>query len=199
MSATDTVLLTSLAREPGKAIRLESCGMGFSGMPAIFVPSLRWSARADRVVVATTAQYEVRVFEGDSLLHVVRRTIAPAPATAAAAQRELGDGMRVRTEGGERVCDPVELVEQRGFAPVIPAIASVAIDPDGRLWVERGHVRGDPAAIDLFDARGDYLGTLPPGTPLPVVFLSARRVATIETDELDVQRIAIHDLVATGS
>jgi hypothetical protein len=115
------------------------------------------------------------------------------------AERELGDGMRVRVEGVPRVCAAAEVVAQRGFRPVIPAIANVAIDPAGRIWVERGHVLGDSAPIDLFDERGDYLGTLPSGTAFPLAFLSARRVATVVTDELDVQRIVVHDIDESGT
>ena len=195
VTATGTATLARAPRPAGKSIRLESCGMGFTNMPPLFAPTLRWTARSERVAVAAGAEYEVRVLAGDSLLRVIRRAVAPLPATLAEAKREIGDAMTVRTDGGERRCAAEEVAEQRGYAPVIPAVARLAIDPAGRLWVERGHVRGDPAAIDLYDDRGDYLGTLPAGTPFPTAFLSATRLASISTDELDVNRIVVQDFV----
>ena len=195
MTATGTATLARAPRPAGKSIRLESCGMSFTNMPPLFAPTLRWAARSGRVAVAASAEYEVRVVAGDSLLRVIRRAVAPLAATLAEAKREIGEAMTVRTEGGERRCASEEAAEQRGYAPVIPAIARLAIDPAGRLWVERGHVRGDPAAIDLYDDGGDYLGTLPAGTPFPTAFLSATRLATLSTDEFDVNRIVVQDFV----
>lgn len=65
---------------------------------------------------------------------------------------------------------------------------------------ELGGVRGGdslgrhlrrPAVIDVPAPDGEYLGTLPEGTPWPVAFLSSRRFAAIETDELDVDQVVI--------
>lgn len=194
VTPADTVRIVARVRTPGGPIRLESCGMGFTGMPPLFTPTLRWSAAGAFVAVATTAEYEIRVIRDGTLMRIVRRDIAPVPATPEAAVRDLGEGMTVRTEGGVRRCSGEELVEKRGVAPVIPAIARVAIDPAGRLWVERGHVRGDPAPIDIFDENGDYAGTLPPGSPFPILFVGPDRIGTVATDSLDVSRLVITDV-----
>lgn len=79
----------------------------------------------------------------------------------------------------------------RGFAPTIPAIARVALSPDGRLWVEHRAARGDPQAIDLFTPDGHYAGTLPPGSPFPILFLPDGRIAAAETDEFDATRLLV--------
>lgn len=194
MTETDTAHLVSLPVPQRRAIQLTSCGMAFSGMPPVFTPTLRWTKRGTRTVVATSAEYDLLVFDGDSLVMRIRRDIAPSPATAELAVQDLGPAMEVRTEGGVRRCDPGEVVEQRGYADVMPAIARLILDPAGRLWVERSHVRGQSAPIDVYDARGDYAGTLPASTPFPVTFLSANRMASIEVDELDVSRLVIHHI-----
>jgi hypothetical protein len=195
LTPADTSVLAAVAFPPGKPIQLESCGMSFSGMGPLFSPTLRWAAHGNTVALATSDAYEVRVFRDITPVRSIRRSLRPITATREAAVRELGEGMRVRTERGVVTCAPDEVVEQRGFAAVIPAIARIEIDPEGRLWVERGHVADDDAPIDLYDAAGEYLGTLPSGTPFPVTFLSASRPATITTDELDVTRVAVYELV----
>jgi hypothetical protein len=195
LTPTDSLVLAAVVLPPGKPIQLESCGMSFSGMPPLFSPTLRWAARGNTVAVATTDAYEVRVFRDNTLVRSIRRSVRPLTGTREAAMRELGEGMRVRTERGAVTCAPEEVAEQQGFAAVIPAIARIEIDPNGQLWVERGHIADDEAPIDLYSEAGDYLGTLPAGTPFPVTFLTASRPATITTDELDVARVAVHELV----
>ena len=75
--------------------------------------------------------------------------------------------MRVSFPGGIRVCDPEEVVEQRGVADVIPVIEVLAEGPQGTLWVKRSTSLALPASIDVFESDGTYQGTLPPGSPLP--------------------------------
>lgn len=173
-------------------VQLRSCGMGFSGMPPVFAPTLRWSASGTRTVVAGSADYDLAVFEGDALVRRIRRPVAPRPATERLAIEDQGEGMQVRLESGIVTCDPAEFVEQVGFEPVIPAVGSIALAPDGAIWVERGGVRGEPRAIDLFSAEGEYQGTMPPGTPFPVAFFPDGRIAAGETDELDVTRLVVY-------
>src|SRR5690606_13429771 len=97
----------------------------------------------------------------------------------------------VGTDQGERVCRTDEVVEKRGFAPVIPAISRIALDPQGGMWVRRGGVGDEPRPIDVFAPDGAYLGTLPPETPFPAAFLPNGTYAAVTTDELDVARIVI--------
>jgi hypothetical protein len=192
IAGSDTTNLARVTSPAGRAIQLASCGMGFSSMPPMFTPTLRWASAGPRTAIATAAEYDILIIDGDSLIRRIRRDIAPAPATMELAVRDLGDAMQVRTEGGVRRCDPTEVVEQRGVADLMPAIARMAIDPANRLWVEHGHVRGETAPIDIFDAEGDYIGTLPAGTPFPVAFLTPHRLAAVETDEFDVSRLVIY-------
>lgn len=196
IEADDTVHLATLPRQPGRTIQLESCGMSFTSMPPFFTPTLRWSAQDTRTAVAVNAQYEILVLDDTAPIRRIRRDIAPQPATTELAIQDLGPGMQVRTEGGVRRCDSAEVVEQRGIADVMPAIARLALDPLGRLWVERGHVRDATAPIDVFEANGDYLGTLPAGSPFPVTFLSPARFAAIEVDELDVSKLVIYRITS---
>lgn len=93
---------------------------------------------------------------------------------------------------GERVCDPAEVVEQRGFAPHLPTVGRLALAPDGTLWVQRYSVgEDDPGPIDLFDPDGRYLGTLSDDPPFPVGFLPDGRILFSEKDEWDVERLAV--------
>ncbi|HSJ25156.1 MAG TPA: hypothetical protein VK929_10830 [Longimicrobiales bacterium] len=191
-TAADSRELVDMTMAEMKPVQLASCGMGFSGMPPVFSPSLRWAANGDRLVVVRSDGYDIEVFDDGVPTFRIRRDMAPTPATTALAVQEQGEGMRVGTEGGYRVCEPQEVVEQLGVAPTIPAIGQLAVAPDGSIAVRRGGVRDTPRAIDLFAADGEYLGTLPPGSPFPLAFLPDGRIAAADTDALDVTRLVVY-------
>ena len=128
---------------------------------------------------------------------ILRRAIEPARATREAASATIGDGVRVVAGGGVRICDPEEVVERRGFAETIPVIGEVARGPGSTLWVRRSSGPGAPEPIDVFDRDGTYLGTLPGATPFPVAVIR-EQFAAIETDETDVDRLAVYRIVANA-
>lgn len=195
IAGPDTTELASLSRGPMKPIQLKSCGMGFSGMPPLFQPTLRWYATGARTAFVASAAYEVRVLDGGNEVMRIRREIAPLPATKELALQQVGDAMEVRTDAGVRRCLPDDVVEQQGFAPEIPTISAIVLSPDGRLWVQRGGVRDEPKPIDVFSPDGEYEGTLPAGTPFPILFLPDGRIGAAETDDVDVTRLVVYNVV----
>ena len=85
-----------------------------------------------------------------------------------------------------------QLIEKRGIAPRLQAVDALRFAPDGGLWAVRGHVDGEEPAIDVFDPDGEYVGTLPPGSPVPLLFLPDGRLVAEERDELDVERLVVY-------
>jgi hypothetical protein len=177
---------------PFKPIELKSCGMGFSGMPPIFSPAVAWDATGGRVAFARQDVYDVHLRENGRDVRRIRRDVTPVEATKELAVRELGDGMKVRTNAGMRVCQTDEVVEQRGIAPTLPLVRNIALSPDGELWVRRGGISGDPAPIDVFAADGAYIGTLPPTVPFPAAFLPDDRIVAVDVDEDDLGHARIY-------
>lgn len=108
--------------------------------------------------------------------------------------------MRVSFGGGAACAIPAdEVAEARGYAPVVPAIRSLIVAPNGELWIRRGGPFTDPPVIDVFDRTGEYLGTLPAGSPLPIAFTPSGGIAAIDKDEAsDVERLAIYTVGRDG-
>jgi hypothetical protein len=196
---TETLVRTTggqaeeLARQswpPAKRVDYGCIGLQ---MPPLFAPELVWDARGDRVVVSHGTAYALMVHPAAGRPLGIRRELPPRAATRALALAEVGEeGLKVRHPGGECRIAPERVVEGRGYAEVIPAIGNVALAPDGRIWVQRGTVKGEAAVIDLFAADGAYLGTLPAGAPVPAAFTPAGEVVAIEKDELDVPRLVVY-------
>lgn len=186
-------VVTLASREtPAPTMQMfKSCPIGLALGP-IFEPRLLWTTAAGRVYFASDTGYVVDVHDGTRRLLSVRRSRGARPATREMAVAEIGEGLKIRWSSNACTVDPAEVLEVRGVAPVLQAVARIGVAPDGSIWVTRGAVKDAPRIVDVFDAEGEYLGTLPEGAPEPVAFLPAGDVVAIEKDELDVERIVVY-------
>jgi hypothetical protein len=193
----DTTELARLSSPSTGVIEFESCGMALSGMSQIFSPNIVWDAWRDRAVVREGPAYQVDLFDRGTHVARYRRSIEPVRANRDLAARELGEGMRMMTSAGARECAWDEVIEKRGFADVVPAIRTLRVGPEGRLWVSRGGPRPESTPTDVLAADGTYIGTLPADAPFPIGFLPDGRMLATETDELDVVRLVVYRIEET--
>ena len=186
----------------------------------VFDPELYFGVLPDgNLAVVDSTDYRVKVVSDDgTVLRTLSRPLTPQPVTRRVREAEkarrleemesgLGGGVTVvGTSGGtvRRVSDPAALrerVEQLEFAEVVPVVAGLATDPQGRIWIERAASVGEERGlIDILDSRGEYLGTLEPGTlRIPDAFGPGGLVAFIERDEFDVPRVEVKRLRLGGN
>ncbi len=195
MNETDTVEVVRYVREVGGMVTLESCGMMFQGIPPLFSPTTRWAQGVEgEMVVVGTSRYELDIYGAPdfSLRRRIRRQVPPVQSTQEMAEAEVGDGMRVLTPAGERVCDAAEVAEQRGFASQVPPVTRVAVSPSGEIWVRRWAPGDEEGEVDVLGPDGAYLGTLPAGFPFPDAFLGPDRLVVREEDELELTSVVVY-------
>jgi hypothetical protein len=190
---TRTGFLVEVKR-PVASASFPSCGGTSRPMPPIFSPELRWSLGRDELAAAAGPEYEIRVFDRGVLVRTVTRDVPPLPASRELALRAVGAGLELTTPV-RCLVPPAEVLQVRGFAPVVPTISGLAVAPDGSVWVRRAVVRGeeDPA-IDILRPDGGYLGTLPPGSPFPAAFAGRAgdyRVVSIATPDRRVTEVLV--------
>jgi hypothetical protein len=184
--------LATIERPRPELLEFRGCGIRMA-LPPLFSPDIVWTTNGRRIAWASGTQYEVAVLDSGGRRMLVRRDLPPRDATPELAQREVGDSLRVR--GGTLRCAiaPDAVVEARGFAPVIPSIRSVSIARDGSLWVQRTTPRNDPPLIDVFSADGEYRGTLPAGSPVPLAFFPNGDIgAAKKSADDDVERLVVY-------
>ena len=191
-SGSDSTDIRTLETPPAHEVRMLDCG-GIVRLPPLFAPEMVWDRRGGTLAVSSTAEYVVDLYDGGALVRSVRRELPVREATKDMALKEVGEGMRVRFGDGPSCLFPAsKVVEQQGFAPHVPWVASIALAPDGRLWVERRAVgQNARGPIDIFGPEGAYEGTLPDGTPFPAAFLSDGRIAVVQKDSMDVPMILV--------
>lgn len=171
-----------------------SCGGGIN-FPPLFTPHVVWDHRDGMTAVVPGAGYRIDLYRDGSLVRSVRRDIPVTAATRVVAIAEVGEGFRINFGRGPCLVPPEEYVDARGWASTVPAIANLRIAPDGGLWVQRRVPGEEHPPIDVFGPDGVYAGTLPPGTPFPALLLPDDRVAVITTDDTDVDRLAVKEVV----
>ena len=187
---SDTV---SIAEMPRPELVMKDYGCVGLNLPPMFTPSLISAAAGDTVAVAASPEYEIGLYRAGERFASVRRDLPPRPITREMALQEVGEERRIGFgRGGECRIPGDKMVDTQGYAPVLPAIQALEVDPSGRIWVQRGHLKDEETSTDVFAADGEYLGTLPPGTLFPAAFMPDGRVVTVETDELDVPHVVVY-------
>lgn len=190
--AGDTTTVLSIPSAPLKPVDF-GC-VKISGMAPLFAPSLQWDAIDNHILATSGAEYVLDLYEGPRHAASIRRDLPPRPATRELALRQVDD-FKVFIEGsGECKVPAARVVDEQGIAEFLPAIGRIRVAPNGTIWVQRYAVRGEAAPTDILSPDGEYLGTLPEGTPFPAAFLHRDRIAAIEKDELDLQRVVVYQI-----
>jgi hypothetical protein len=139
---------------------------GWWGAP-VFDGDLLWDAHDEWTVTVTARAYRFEVRDGTG--RVVTEVVAPTPdLTVTAAHRawyfehRFRDEIRVRGD-----FTPTAASRERiPFAERMPAIAAIALDAQGRVWVRAQLPEPGRTRLDLFTRQGDYLGSIEErGTP----------------------------------
>lgn len=187
-----------------------------------FRPALHVGVLPDgRVAVVDSVGYRVKLIGADGgVAGVIERRIAPERVTEAIQEAErarqidaLSDnaGITIRGLGGVEMASGevaeqlrermLPMIEDMVFPEVVPVVAGMAVDGEGRLWIARTAPGGaGDGPIDIVTPEGDYVGTLPPGAPrIPDAFGPDGLMAYIETDEMDVPSVRVIRLMSLTS
>lgn len=168
-------------------------------IPPIFSPAIVWTARGDRIGVNDRPAYEVREYRGARPAAIYRRDVEAVRATAVLAGRELGvDSMRMVAGSGRCAVAAAEAAEAAGFAENVPPIRNLMLAPDGSWWVLRRVPGPENNRIDILSDEGEYVGTLPAGSPWPAAFRSADEIVALERSDLGVARIVVYRVRRNG-
>ena len=189
-TALETRRMISGREGTATTVDFPSCGVFDRGMPRVFRPSIPWHDRGNRLAIASDLEYVVYVFDDMQPTMQIRRSIDPRRANRQMALREM-EGFAARPGC---VVPADEAVRALGFEEYLQAVAKVAVGPDGGIWVLRGQVADEPSLIDVFGSDGHYVGTLPPGSPFPIAFLSSDRILVAALDELDAPTLTAYDV-----
>lgn len=190
----DTIVLAEWEKVPTTTIVHPTCALRV-GYGPIFEPEMVWDTNGRDVAVLAGYSYRLDLYGPDGkLVRSIRRAVDLIQATSDDARQELGPVPGFRIRGRLCTWDPKELVELRGFYPLIQPLDAMALTPDGYLWARRTNPGDDPGSIDVFRPDGTYAGSLPGSTPFPDAFLDSTHFLTIETDEFDVEYVVVYEI-----
>lgn len=191
VAGADTVELVR-APEPEPALVELSC-MRFA-MPPFLSPGIVWAAHGDRVIARTTAEYSIAVYDAAGRQSAIwRRDLPLIPSTIPLAAAEVGSDS-LRMLGGCAV-SAEEAAERLGYATYAPHIQNLALARDGHVWVRRRTDQPNAFVIDILSSDGEYIGTLPAGSPFPAAFRGTDEIVTVERDSLDVPHVVVYRIV----
>ncbi len=187
----DTTELAAVTPPGTKLVEIPNCPIRVQ-QPPIFAPELTWAAGRVLVVVNEGPEYAISLFDGTRQVASYRRDVQPRQATAEIAAGEFPDGLRLRGGAVDCSVSAEDFAEARGYAPLVPSIRELLVEPDGTIWVQRDWTVPGEHPIDVMAPDGAYLGTLPSEVEYPIAFTAAGHAVVIETDDLDVQRLVVY-------
>jgi len=191
----DTSTLAELLLPPVEPLTFRECpGVSLPQLP-IFAPELAWTAQHGIVAFGSSLEYSVSIAEAGTLSRIVRRQIDPAPASRDLAMSQVGEGFTLTVRESSCHADPDDVVDDRGYGKTIPLIGAMLLGPSGELWIRRFTLESGPTApLDVFDTRGEYVGTLGQAPLSPVILLPGGRAGAVDTDEVGVQRLVVFSI-----
>lgn len=158
--------------------------------PPFFRPRVVWAASGRRIAVSEDPAYSVRIFDGTDLSAIWRRDLPVIPATLELAAWEVarGDSLRVR----DCAVPAEEAASAFGYADLAPVVRSLAVAPGGGVWLRRRTEVPGELPIDVLDATGAYVGTLPGDSLFPALFRGPDEIVTVETDDLALPHVVVY-------
>jgi hypothetical protein len=182
-------------------------------MQRTFEPSLYWAAFSDGgIAISDTADYALHLVDATGgVTRLINRDLPAREVTEAdkeEAREKLrermrsGGGLRVTIGGGggspQAAAVAAALQEEQlrsmTFAPVVPRITGLRVDPADHLWVGVSlESAGETDRIDIYDREGQLLAQLD-GQPLPTTFFGSGLAARVVRDKLEVEQILIYRL-----
>jgi hypothetical protein len=186
----DTTSIIAAALEEANSTFLPVCGGVQLMLEPIFADPPAWTARHGVTAVAEAPLYGVRLYRGTTEFRRIRRNLQPEESTNQFAALAAEPGKEIRRLDGSRCTIPaVEIARASGWKNVIPAIKAIALTPDGGMWLQRVDPGHSHPNVDIIDAKGEYVGTLPRNTPWPVGFLPNGNPVALAEDTLGVTRV----------
>jgi len=186
----DSLRYDSVRLPRPKMVLYECIGLA---IPPLFSGEFVFTERDGLVAATRQIRYEIDLFRDGRRVRSVRRAIAPVASTMDDVRKLYPDDFKVRFgEGRECVTPASEVAEKAGMAPTRPLLGPMTFAPDGSLWVERYHLQGEVPHTDVFDADGNYLGTIH-GRSLPLGFLGRDLVLfAVENEDEGTSRLGVY-------
>jgi hypothetical protein len=170
-------------------------GGGFLQQGVPFSRSAHVSAVGDRIAVALSDAYTIRIFDASGdLMQFVRLRRDPRPA-ARYLERWL-DSLPERHEGARRA----EVRAMFAAMPIpdhVPEMEAVLLSRDGYLWVREYRMRWEqeePAVWHVFDSTGRLQTRLTTPANFNVLEIGPDYLLGVATDDLGIERVQLRAL-----
>jgi hypothetical protein len=181
-------------------IAYPGCPMRIPGRP-LFAPQVHWSAGGTSLAINSTPSYEIVILEDGEQRRMIRRDIPTIEIGRRDALDTKAAQRGFRITWADNRCDVSgdDVVDARGYARELSPISELSVRPNGEVWARRQLELDGAKRIDVFDAAGRYLGTLPEEFPFPIAWQSEQAFLTFGFSEVGVPFVVGLRLVEGGT
>ena len=190
-------LVGNMARLPDRTSGMVSEAENFWLFP-LFQSFARVDAGGSTIVLGHGSETEVRVLDDEFNLRLILRWNEPdREVTAGDVRAWREDYIESRRQWGEREWrdfDDARISPERPVAEMFPAISSIMIGRDGRIWVNQYDRPREDRGWLAFDPDGGFLCHLPSRIPGSVREFGADYVLLQRESELGIHSLHLHRL-----
>jgi hypothetical protein len=165
-----------------------------------FAPAFSLWPDGDRVFYGAADQYEILVFDTSGTVRtIIRRPEQRRPVTGELIDRYKSGRIEAAGKNPDMIRDVEETLRLLPFPDSLPSFRRFRVDREGYLWVQDYFTTGvATAAWAVFDKDGRWVTTVPIPTAWRIVDIGRDYILTVETGELDVERVRLYPLQRTG-
>ncbi len=162
-----------------------------------FSPVLATWPDGDQFYYSDSERYEIAVYDSTGVVRALIRRLGPRRAVTS---EIIGQYRQTRLaaagDNPERRRDTEEMLKTLPFPDSLPALRRLRVDREGMLWVQEYSLPGKTSVLwSVFDKEGRWLTDVSIPTAWQIQDIGRDYIITIETTELDVERVRMYSLM----
>lgn len=194
-SGADGSLLDSIVTLPGEERHLLVEPTMMMITTPLLAPAPHHALSGDRVFLGHGGSFEIATYtSGGAVQRIIRRSGDPIPVTATELAL-LIDRRLAREEDEKFNRQLTQILASMPTPEFRPAFAGLLADTEGNLWAQESALPGEPNGWTVLDGDGRMLGTVELPQSFRPLQIGADFVLGVATDDLDVQRVLMYELV----
>jgi hypothetical protein len=181
------------------AVRTQFFGDGGYDVLRHFTPQGMLAAGSDRIYWSEGGAYEIEQHTpADGLLRVIRLLKNPVRATPTLIREFRTQFLAAEPDGFDEETIR-RFFDEAEYAPELPAISDILVDPTGQVWVARYHYSFKQATEwDVFAPDGQWMGMVQTPESLNILNIGDDVIIGVMKDEMDVEYVRAYELVKPG-
>jgi hypothetical protein len=155
-----------------------------------------YATHGNELVYGAAERYEIAVYDSSgSVRMLIRRAATRGPIDGELVEKYRASRLAAAGDDVDRRRDIEAQLQNLPYPDSLPSYRRFKVDREGMIWVQEYYVAGTAqASWSVFDGEGRWQTDVVMPTSWQIVDIGHDYVLTVETSEMDVERVRLHVL-----